>query len=71
MEGQRGTMSKLHNASTDSLREVREAEVKARVNKHMVELANLRKQVGIISSPSNELLEAEKKLAEVRYIVGQ
>lgn len=68
MEGQRGTISKLHDASADPLREVREAEVKARVNKHLLELATLRRQAGIISSPSSELLEAEKKLAEVREV---
>ncbi len=32
----------------------------------MLELATLRKQAGLISSPSDELLQAEKKLAEVR-----
>ena len=70
MEGQRGIMSKLHDASTDSLREMREAEVKARVNKHMLELTTLRRQAGIISSPSDELLEAEKKLAEVSEVIN-
>ncbi len=49
-----------------SLRDVRETELRARINKHMLELATLRKQAGLISSPSNELLQAEKKLAEVR-----
>ena len=39
--------------------------MKARVNKHILELAALRKQTGLIASPSDELLEAEKKLAEV------
>ena len=51
--------------STDSMREAREAEVESKIHKYMVELADKRKQAGIISTPSTELLEAERRLAEV------
>ena len=51
--------------SSDSMREAREAEVESKVHKYMVELADKRKQAGIISTPSTELLEAERRLAEV------
>lgn len=65
MEGNRENMLKLQDNSTDSIRKVRDAQLKARVDKHLMELATLRRQAGIISSPSAELLEAEQKLAEV------
>ncbi|XP_064382341.1 leucine-rich repeat-containing protein 40-like isoform X3 [Halichondria panicea] len=48
----------------NAFRDVRETELRTRINKHMLELATLRKQAGLISSPSDELLQAEKKLAE-------
>ena len=50
--------------STDSTREAREA-VETKVHQYMVELAEKRKQAGIISTPSTELLEAERRLAKV------
>ena len=71
MEGQRQVMTKQQKqqrgdksdtTSADSTREAREAVV---VHKYMVELADKRKQAGIISTPSSELLEAERRLAEV------
>lgn len=74
MEGQRQAMTrqqkqqrgdKSDTTSADSSREAREAEVENKVHKYMVELADKRKQAGIISTPSSELLEAERRLAEV------
>ena len=71
MEGQREVMIRQQKQkrgetiSLDSLREAREAEVESKVHHYMVELADKRKQAGIISSPSTELLEAERRLAEV------
>ena len=78
MEGQREAMSrqqkqqrnKSGGASADSLREAREAGVENKVHKYMVELADKRKQAGIISTPSSELLEAERRLAEVYITYG-
>ena len=71
MEGQRQAMTRQQkqqrgdNTSADSTREARETEVESKVNKYMVELADKRKQAGIISTPSSELLQAERRLAEV------
>ena len=73
MEGQREAMAAKSRRTTsgtgssDSIREAREAEVESKVHKYMVELADKRKQAGIISTPSTELLEAERRLAEVQY----
>lgn len=55
--------------SSDSVREARKAEVESKVHKYMVELADKRKQAGIISTPSTELLEAERRLAEVWCVI--
>ncbi len=51
--------------SSDSIKDAREAEVESKIHKYMLELADKRKQAGIISTPSTELLEAERRLAEV------
>ena len=64
MDGQREAISRQQKqrvGETDSTRGAREA----KVHKYMVELADKRKQAGIISSPSSELLAAERRLAEV------
>ena len=71
MEGQREVMTAKQGrvasgtGLSDSMREARETEVESKVHKYMVELADKRKQAGIISTPSTELLEAERRLAEV------
>lgn len=74
MDGQREVMTAKQRkqgrvtsgtGSTDSMREAREAEVESKVHKYMIELADKRKQAGIILTPSTELLEAERRLAEV------
>lgn len=70
VDGQRSAMVRLHNAqgaatiSSDSLRDAREQEVGERVRRYTLELQEQRKQVGLIHSPSSELLEAERRLAE-------
>lgn len=46
-------------------RDAREQEVGERVRRYTLELQEQRKQVGLIHSPSSELLEAERRLAEV------
>ena len=79
MEGQREVLNRQQKlqggdaVSADALtqREVREAEVESKVHKYMVELADKRRQAGIISSPSNELLQAERRLAEVSKILQE
>ena len=77
MEGQREVMTTKQQkqqrdtsgtGSSDSVRAARAAEVESKVHKYMVELADKRKQAGIISTPSTELLEAERRLAEVCII---
>ena len=77
MDGQREVMTTKQQkqqrdtsgtGSSDSVREARAAEVESKVHKYMVELADKRKQAGIISTPSTELLEAERRLAEVCII---
>ena len=70
MEGQREVITRQQKlqgdtVSADTAREARETEVESKVHKYMVELADKRKQAGIISTPSSELLEAERRLAEV------
>ena len=66
MSAKRGSITP-GTGSSDSIREAREAEVDSKVHKYMLELADKRKQAGIISTPSTELLEAERRLAEVYY----
>ena len=69
MDTQRKTLLHLHKkesvTSVSSLRDARESVVSERINVHMMKLAEQRKQAGIISTPSSELLEAERRLAEV------
>ena len=68
MDGQREAISrqqKLQVGDSELTRGAREVEVENKVHKYMVELADKRKQAGIISSPSSELLAAERRLAEV------
>ena len=68
MEGQREAMTrqqKQQGGEADAMRGAREVEVENKVHKYMIELADKRKQAGIISSPSTELLAAERRLAEV------
>lgn len=71
MDTQRETLTRYRkkhgeaSESMSSLRDARESEVSERIHVHMLKLAEQRKQAGIISTPSSELLQAEKKLAEV------
>ena len=53
---------------TPSLRNAREQEVNARVRRYQLELQEQRRQAGLIKNPSPELLEAERRLAEVGSI---
>ncbi len=46
-------------------KEIRESDVRERINMHLLKLTMVREQAGLISSPSNEFLKAEKKFAEV------
>ena len=64
MSAKRGRVTS-GTGSSDTAREAREAEVESKIHKYMLELADKRKQAGIISTPSTELLEAERRLAEV------
>lgn len=56
---------------TPCFKNVRDAEVRERINKHLLELTMARKQAGLVSSPSSELLQAEEKLAKVCYVLLQ
>ena len=51
-----------HSSSTQL---IGNAEIDERVQKYMSKLEENRKQAGIISAPSSQLKEAERRLAEV------
>lgn len=72
LEGQREALARQQrqqggDTTSSTSRESREVEVENKVHQYMIELAEKRKQAGIISSPSTELLEAERRLAEVKW----
>lgn len=67
MDCERESLSQLHqkrHGSANSLRDARGSEVEQRIKRHMQELQGRRQQAGLISTPSAELLQAERNLAE-------
>ena len=55
---------------TSSVKTALEAEIKDRINEHLFELTIVRKQAGFISSPSNDIIQAERRLSEVHTCVA-